>query len=232
MSRASVLLLVLLVVGFAALVLVPHRATAPDVPFAASGVALQTYTEAGDPSWEISAREGEVDGEEAALRDVEVRFRSSDETSLVATADRLVRGENESVFSGHVRVDRSDELHLETEELVWNESLEFLKTSAIELSVRDVTLTGERFEYDLRLDRATIVGNVVATVSTDELQIRAERAEEIDDETIDLAGGVKATFPDGTLSAERARVTETGVVASGDVSLSLHLADEGRPDVP
>jgi len=216
----------------AGLVLAPRRPTSTDVPFSASGVSLQTYTDAGDLSWEVFAREGEVDGQEASLRDVEVRFYGASEESLVTTADRLTRGDGESVLAGRVRVDRGDGLRLETEELAWDESAEILKTSAIELRIRDLALTGERFQYALRLDRATIDGGVVATVATEGITMRAAAAEEIDDRTVRLAGGVEASFPDGTLTAERAEVTDEGVGASGTVSLHLNLATGEDRDVP
>lgn len=251
MSRAKFILLGLLVAGIAALVFLPRRPAVSDVPFAASGVVLHTYTEAGDLAWEVRAREGEVVGEEGTLSGVEVRFITSDETSLTARADRLIQAERSSTLSGDVLIERDDGLRLETEEMTWNEHDEQLHSGSVELSIRDLHVEGERFEYDLRGDRATIVGEIMATIDREpRLTIRGERAEEAndvlavegnveiesgedayrcdrieaDEEQVRLIGGVEARFRDGELQADRAEITDDGLTATGSVQLHLDLA--------
>jgi len=224
MSRAGILFFLLLVAGFAALILIPRRAGIPDVPFTAAGVTLHTYTESGDLSWEVYAIEGEVAEDQGELRQVEVRFVHANASSLTATADTLVRGDVESVLSGDVRVEREDGLSLATESLTWNERQETLESGAIEVSVRDATVVGQAFEYDLQADRARIYGGVSASIEEESLEVLAESAEDVDGETLRLTGGVEATFPEGTLVAERAEVRDAGIMTSGDVTLRLDLA--------
>jgi hypothetical protein len=223
MSRAGILLLAFLIAGFAALVLLPGRAPAPDVPFTASEIHLQTYTESGDLSWEVHASEGTVEGDEGALHDVEVRFVSTDSDALVATADRLVRGAQESVLSGNVEVSRGDGLHLSTDELTWEEGNERFRTSAVEFSLRDAVLSGSALEYDLQEDRARMEGGIVSTIEEEGITLQADRAEEINRESVHLAGGVEAEFPEGRLRADRAEMAERGLALSGNVSLRLDL---------
>lgn len=232
MPRARVVLLFLLVAGFAALVFVPRRPGGLDASFTAAGVVLHTYTEAGDLSWEIYAREGEVVEEEGTLSGVEIRFISSDETSLTATADHFSRAEDESVLSGDVKIEREDGLRLETEEMTWDEREEQLRAGAIDLSFRDARLEGQRFEYDLRDERATITGGVVATVDRGPgLSVRGDRAVEEDD-VLSIEGNVRIEFEEGEVRAERASIEEGGLTATGNVSLSLDLASERESDAP
>jgi len=259
MPRARVLLLCLVVAGFAALVFVPRRPPGVDVSFTAVGVVLHTYTEAGDLSWEIYAREGRVVDEEGTLSDVEIHFISSDATSLTASADHFSRGENASVLSGGVKIEREDGLRLETEEMTWDEREEQLRAGAIAVLLRDARVEGDRFEYDLRNERATITGGVRATIDREtELSVRGDRAVEENDvlsiegsvriesedgtyrcdrieadtETVRLIGGVEGLFKDGELRAERASIGEGGLTATGNVSLSLDMASERETDAP
>lgn len=259
MSRAGILLICLLVAGFAALLFMPQARKSSDVPFTAGGVTLHTYTEEGDLWWEVFAHEGEIIGEESLLRDVEVRFLSSPETSLIATADRFTRGERESILSGAVLVERGDGLRLETDEMTWNDREGRLRTEAIQLSFRDVRVEGEQFEYDLRTERATLIGGITATIDREEvLSIRGDRAEEMNDvftvegnvliesgegtyscERIEanddaarLTGAVDAIFREGELRADRAEIDNHGLRAWGAVSLRLDLASEEKSDGP
>jgi LPS export ABC transporter protein LptC len=259
MPRARAILLCLVVAGFAALVLVPRRPPGVDVSFTATGVVLHTYTEAGDLSWEIYAREGRVVDEKGTLSDVKIHFISPDAPSLSASADRFSRGEDGSILSGGVRIEREDGLRLETEEMTWNEREEQLHAGAIDLTIRDARVEGERFEYDLRDERATITGGVLATVDREpKVSVRGDRAVEEDDvlsiegsvqiesedgsyqcdriqadtETVRLIGGVEGLFKDGELRAERASIAGGGLTATGNVSLSLDLASERETDAP
>ena len=200
MSRAGIVLVVLLAAAFTALLVVPHRSSTPDVPFTASGVTLHTYGESGELTWEVIAQTGEVTDDEGELRDVEVRFVSSDDTALTAIADTLVRGDEESALSGGVRVERSDGLILTTDRLTWDEREERLRAGAVELTVDGTAWKGSQFEYDLGNDRALIFG------------------------------GLEGAFPEGMLSADRAEVGEDGLTASGGVTLRLDLAAEEEVD--
>ena len=203
MSRAGILLVCFLVAGFAALLFVPQARKRSDVPFTARGVTLHTYTEEGDLWWEIYADEGETVSEDGLLRDVEVRFLSSQETALTATADRFTRGERESILSGAVLVERGDGLRLETDELTWDESEEQLRSGTVQLSRGGIDVQGERFEYDLRDERALITGGIRAKIGDD-----------------------------SELQAERAEIAEDGLTVWGAVSLHLNLASEEESDGP
>jgi len=206
MSRAKRRLLVLVVLigaAVAAILLVPRGTLPPGEPFAASGVVLHTYTEAGELAWEVSAASGEIVDEQGALADVRIRFLHTGEESLTATADRFVQGEEISTLSGNVRIERED-LVLATDAMTWNEREERLSADDVELWSEGVAVTGSRFAYDLRDERATI------------------------------EGGVEATFPEGTLHAEEATIDERGLTVSGQASLRLDLGapevEEGGPD--
>jgi LPS export ABC transporter protein LptC len=259
MPRARVVLLCLIVAGFAALVFVPRHPAGEDVPFTATGVVLQTYTEAGELSWEISAREGTAVDEEGTLSDVEIRFISSDATSLTASADLFTRGKDESVLSGAVNIEREDGLRLRTERMTWDEREGQLRAGAIDLTLREARLEGESFEYDLRDERATITGGVLAAVDRQPmLSVRGDRAVEEDNvlsiegsvqiesedgtyrcdrleadaEAVRLIGGVEGVFKDGELRAEHVSIEGGGLTAAGNVSLSLDMASERETDAP
>jgi lipopolysaccharide assembly outer membrane protein LptD (OstA) len=258
MPRARSILVVLLLVGIAVILFLPRRLGDTDVPFAAAGVTLRTYTESGEPAWEVHARDGEVIDESGTLLDVEVRFLSSDETPLTAIADRLSQAERTSTLAGSVVIERGDGLRLETEEITWNEEEEKLRAGSIRLAIRDLYVEGESFAYDLRAERATITGGVVATIDRDApLSVLGERAEEADDvlavegnvrveapdatyrchrieadgETVRLLGEVEARFKEGELRADSAEIDPDGrVTATGGVSLRLDLVSEEASD--
>jgi len=258
MSRASAVLVVLLVAGLAAILFWPQRTGEGDAPFAAAGVTLRTYTESGDPSWEVRAREGVVVGEAGTLSDVEIVFLSGDEVTMTAIAEQLTQAERTSTLAGGVTVERSDGLHLEADELVLREDEETLYADAIALSVRDLHVEGEGFAYDLGSERATLSRNVVATLDRDPpVTVRGERAEESDDvlavegdvrvetsdgeyrcdrieaeeESVRLLGDVAGTFAEGDLRADSVRIDEDGrLIAEGGVLLRLDLGREEAPD--
>lgn len=237
-----------------AILFLPRRLADTDVPFVAAGVTLRTYTGSGEPAWEVYAREGEVVGESGTLSNVEVRFLSSDETALTATAARLAQAERTSTLSGGVVIEREDGLRLETEEITWDEEEERLLAGSITLAIRNLSVEGESFAYDLRDERATIAGGVRATIDRDPpLLVVGERAEEADEvlavegdvriespdgiyrcdrieaheETAALLGGVEAHFDEGELRADFAEIDAGGgITATGGVSLRIDLDTE------
>jgi len=258
MSRASAILVVLLVAGLAAILFWPQRHSGGDAPFAAVGVTVRTYTGSGDPSWEVRAREGIVIGGTGTLSGVEIVFLSDDEITMTATADRLTQAERTSTLAGGVTVERSDGLRLETDELVLREDAETLDADAIALSVRDLRVEGGGFAYDLGSERATLSRNVVATLDRDSpVTVRGERAEESDDvlavegdvrvetfggeyrchrieateEAVRLLGDVSGTFAEGDLRADSVQIDEDGrLIAAGQVLLRLDLGREEASD--
>jgi len=258
MSRARTILLVLLIVGIAAVLFLPRRLDTRDVPFTAAGVTLHTYTDSGELSWEVRAGGGEVVGDMGTLSDVKIRFVSSDETSLTAAAGHLSRTERESTLTEEVRIERDDGLRLETEEMIWNEGEERLRSGPITLSLRDLTVEGEQFDYDIREKRASITGGVLATIDRDPpVTIFGERAEEAndilavegdvrvetddgvyrcdrieaEDEVVRLVGNVVAGFDEGELRADHAEIDPDGrLTATGRVSLHLDLGSEEEAD--
>ena len=258
MPRARAILLFLLIAGIAAILFLPRRFDTRDVPFTASGVTLHTYSNAGELSWEVRAGGGEVIGDTGTLSDVEVRFVSSNETSLTATAARLSRTERSSTLTGDVRIERDDGLRLETAEMVWDEDEERLRAGPIMLSLRDLTVEGEQFDYDIRAERAEITGGVLATIDRNPpvtvLGDRAEEANDIlavegdvrvetddgvyrcdrieaEDDAVRLVGNVVAGFDEGELRADHAEIDPDGrLTATGRVSLHLNLGSEEEAD--
>jgi len=258
MSRARAFFVVFLLAGLVALLLLPRRLADTDAPFAASGVAVRTYSESGQPAWELHAQEGELVGEDGALSHVEIRFLSSDEAALTATADRLVQAEGESTLAGRVAVERNDGLRLRTEKLIWSEDEETLRADAITLSHRDLYVEGGGFLYDLPSERAILSRGVLVEIdrqrpttargdraeeSNDVLvvegNVRVETSEgtyrceriEADDEFVRLVGNVEGKFDEGQLRADTAQMDAVGrVIATGSVTLHLNLSTAEVPD--
>lgn len=229
MSRAKRIIPVVLGAALLALAFLPRKPLVSEDPFAASGVVLRAYTGAGDLSWEVRAKSGEVVDEEGTLRDVIVRFLSEDNVDMTAIAERFVQGEAESTLSGGVRIERDDGLRLETEEMSWNERKELLEAGPVELEVRDLLISGDSFEYDLPGERATILGAIRVVDSSGDERYSCERIE-ADDDSVRLSGSVAAEFPDGSLEADNATIDESGLTAAGNVSLRLDLATSNGED--
>ncbi len=229
MSRAKRTLPILLIAAVLAIVFLPRRSFEPDDRFAAGGVVLRSYTDAGDLSWEVEAQSGEVIDGEGTLTDVVLRFLSGGVVEMRATADRFARGEETSTLSGTVRIERKDGLRLATEEMSWYEQKERLEAGPIELEVRNLLVTGEHFEYDLAGERATITGDVRATARSEGDDYRCDRIE-TDEKTVRMIGSVEARFREGGLTADDLRIDEGGLTATGDVSLRLDLAAATEED--
>jgi len=229
MSRAKRIVPLIVVAAILAIVLLPRRPVGPDDPFVASGVVLRSYTDAGDLSWEVEAQSGEVVDEEAILTGVILRFLSSNEVAMTASADQFVQGEETSILSGNVRIEREDELRLRTEEMSWHEREEKLEAGPVELEARDLLVIGDRFEYDLETERATISGAVRADDPSNEETYRCDRIE-ADEDAVYLSGSVEAEFEDGGLTADRVRIDEDGLTAEGSVSLHFDPAATSEED--
>jgi len=221
----------------------------------ATGISMFGYTSLGDLEWETTAASGEIDPIEGVLSAVTLRFYSDGQPTLVATGGRLLQGKSESELRGDVSIEREDGLHLQTEALHWDQKADSLDAGPVSITWKDISLDAERFTYDLRTQTASFVGNILMAVDRSSMWIvhaksaelseagmylegdvtinsadegyRCERMEaDTEGDSIRLMGKVEAQFPEGKLTAERARIEADGLVADGAVSILLWLHSE------
>jgi hypothetical protein len=223
MSRAKGLLALLLVAIVVALVFLPRGGGPPDNATMAHSIALFGYADDGEPLWEIRAEDGRIDDASQTLNGVAIDFFAEDQGPLQIRGDRLERSEATSRLSGNVRIERTDELLLTTDELTWDEADERLAAGPIELVSGDLRMSAAEFGYDLEHETASFGGGVEASADLEtDWSIRADRAEEHDG-VVAFLGGVDAESVDGRLAAESLRVDENGIRAVGGVSARLDM---------
>lgn len=224
-------------------------------PVMATGISMFGYAASGDIEWETTAASGKIDPVDGDLSTVTLRFYSDGRPSLVATGGLLLQGESGSELRTDVSIEREDGLRLQTDALHWDKGTDSLDAGRVSITWNDISLDAERFEYDLRTQTASLTGGILMTVdrssmwvvqaksaelsearvylegdvaidSTDE-GYRCERMEaETEGDSIRLMGEVEAQFPDGRLTAERARIDADGLVADGTVSILFWLRPE------
>lgn len=225
----------------------------------ARSITLYGYDD-GALLWEIRAQDGRIDGSGQTLSGVAIDFHGKDLSTLSIHGDRLERTEAVSRLSGNVRIERTDDLLLETEALTWNEADERLKSGPIDLSTADLHVSAAGFGYDLQTETASFTGGVEAFASLEaEWTIRADRAEERDGvvvfresvtaesedgesfrcerldvdsktEIAHLSGDVIGDWPSGHLNAESVRLDGNGMRAAGRVTARLNLEELRRVD--
>lgn len=194
MSRTKWLVAILSLVTAGVLLLLPRGGAPPSTTeILARSITLHGYSASGESQWEIHAAEGTLANEEGTLRDVAIRFYGDGEP-LTVTGTELIRTREESLMRGAVQIAREGGLLLETSDLMWNEAAGELNAGPARLEDGDISLSAERFSYDL--------------------SARAAR----------FGGGVTASFDAGTLTAEDAEWNDDGLAASGDVTLHVDLA--------
>jgi lipopolysaccharide export system protein LptA len=193
MSRAKILLALVAVAAALVLIFLPHGGDEPaDDATAATAISLYGYDD-GDLLWEIRAAHGRIDGDEQTLHGVEVAFHGDGDDPLQIRGEQLERSGDSARLSGDIRIERTDDLFLETEALTWIEADERLEAGPIVLLAEALTISAERFGYDLVTGSSSFTGHVEASADLgSDWTIRAERAEEQD--------GI-VTF-DGTVTAE------------------------------
>jgi hypothetical protein len=221
MSRAKGILALLIVGIVVALVFLPHRQGPADGVTIAQSIVLYGYDDDGAPLWEIRAQDGRIDGSEQTLNGVTVGFYHEDRPTLSIQGEQLMRTEAVSRLSGNVRIERPDDLLLETETVTWNEIGKRIEAGPIDLSTDDLRVTAAGFGYDLETETASFTGGVdaFASLETGEWTIRADRAEEHEGRVV-FHDGVTAESEDGeSFRCESMEVdSETKAVRlSGDV---------------
>jgi len=230
MSRAKGFLAIVVLAVLVGLVFLPRGRNPASTETVARTIALCGYAEDGAPRWEIRAQEGRLDGSTQTLIGVAIDFHNEDGSTMSARGDRLERTDGVGRLSGDVRIEQSDDFHMEVETLTWNEAEEHLDSGPIDLSTEDLHLSAARFGYDLQAETASFAGGVEATARLEtEWAIRAEQAEELDG-VVTFLGGVTVDSEEGRVSAESLRVDENGILAAGGVEARLDLGGSREPD--
>lgn len=260
MPRTKILLALVAVAIVLALVLLPRGRGPVDDATVAEAITFYGYTEEGTPLWEIHAESGRIDGAEQRLHGVSVDFYDEEGGALRVRGVELHRTAGVSRLSGGVRIERGDDLLLETEAVSWDEARDRLEAGAIDLTTPELRVTAARFEYELETAAASFVGGVDASAELDtRWTIEADRAEERDgvvtfrggvaaesedgesfrcerleveskSETVRLTGSVIGDWASGHLSADSVRFDNDGLYAAGDVTARLDLGESRDSD--
>ncbi len=259
MPRAKSLLALLVVAIALVLVFLPRGGDTDDDATTAKTITLYGYSD-GTLLWEIRAAGGRVNGDDQTLSDVAIDFHGSDAATLRIRGDRLDRTEGTARLSGNLRIERTDDLLLETEAVTWIEADERLEAGPIALTTETLDVSAAGFEYDLASETATFTGGVEAIADLESTwTIRASDAEERDGvvsfrhgvtaeseggesfrcerlevdsngEAARLVGEAEGEWSSGRLTAASIRMDEDGLHASGGVTARLDLEEMGAAD--
>lgn len=255
MSRAKSFLAILFLAAVGTLLFLPRGENPIIEDTVAESVTVRGYTDGGEPLWTVHAEEGRFDATHQILDRVTVEFHGEDRTTMNVQGDRLERTDEISRLSGNVRIERSDDLHLNVDSLTWNESAERLESGPMELSTETLRVSAAEFGYDLSAETASFSGDVEAEVDFEtDWVIQADHAEEskgivefrggviaesaenesfrceslqikTDQEIACLSGDVVGQWPSGELSAESVCLDKSGVQAKGHVVARLDLEE-------
>lgn len=260
MPRTKILLALLAVAIVLALVLLPRGRGPVDEATVAEVITFYGYTKEGTPLWEIHAESGRIDGAEQWLHGVSVDFYDEEGPALHVRGAELHRTPGVSRLSGGVRIERGDDLVLETDAVSWDEARDRLEAGAIDLTTPELRVSAARFEYELETAAASFAGGVDASADLDaRWTIEADRAEERDgvvtfrggviaesedgasfrcerleaeseSETARLTGGVVGDWASGHLSADSVRFDDDGIHATGGVTARLDWGESRDSD--
>jgi len=261
MSRAKILLGLAVVAAVLSLVFLPRGGEPEDDATTARSITLYGYDDQ-DPLWEIRAEDGRIEEDGQTLRGIAIDFHRADGKRLRIRGDQLDRSEGSARLSGAVRIERTDDLQLETDALTWIEADERLESGPIVLSTETLRVTAAQFGYDLSDDVASFGGGVDAHADLDATwTIRADRAEERDGiitfdgdvtadsaegesfrcrqlevdpeaESVRLVGDAEGEYASARLYAALIRIDSDGLWASGRVSAQMDLEEMGASDGP
>ena len=258
MSRTKGLLALLFLGIVVVLVFLPRGRSPADSATTAQSITLYGYSDGGAPLWEIHASDGRIDGPAQTLNEITIIFYEDNLSTLSIRGDRLERTDAVSRLTGDVRIERTDDLLLEVEALIWDETNDQLESGPVDLAAENLRMSAATFGYDLETETASFTGGVEAFASLEtEWTIRADRAEEhdgvvvfrdgvtaesedgesfrceqleVEAETVHLAGGVIGDWSSGHLSAESVRLDENGIRAAGHVAARLDLKELRKRD--
>jgi LPS export ABC transporter protein LptC len=254
MRRAQRLFVLALVLAVVAVLTVLVWPPGPNVPARsgseASDVVVRTYNAAGDLTWEVTAEEGMLEGEEALLVRPLVEFFEADRLLFQAEGAELQVSPVFAELRGGVTASRAGEYELTTDAMRWTNESEMLTANETTIRFDRGEVQGERFRFEPRTGRAALEGRVTGTVDLHTpATVRCQRAEwtsdeplvlidvEIDQgetrytasraetspasESVVLIGEAQVHLPEGRLRAERITVDATGFAASGGVTVTL-----------
>lgn len=261
MSRTKILLVLVVIAAALVLIFLPRRDGPVDDATTAASISLYGYDD-GELLWEIRAADGRIDGDNQALRDVEVAFHSAEGDPLRLRGERLDRSGEIARLTGGIRIERADELLLETEALNWFEAYDRLEAGPISLSTEILHIAADEFGYDLATGASTFAGSVeahadvgsnwmilaeragerdgivsfsgsVKAESADDGTFRCERLEvDSEAERVRLLGDVDGEWTSAQLSAESVELDDKGLRAAGRVSARLDLEEMGESGDP
>ena len=261
MSRTKIILVLAVVAAALVLILLPRKHGPVEDATTVASISLYGYDD-GKLLWEIRAADGRIDDDDQTLRDVAIAFHGAEGDPLHLRGERLDRSGKMARLTGDIRIERTDELLLETEELTWIEADDRLEAGPISLSTEILRIAADGFEYDLTTGASTFTGGVEARADLEsDWAIRAEHAGERDGivsfdgsvtaessddgtfrcdrlevdseaERVHLLGNVDGGWTSAQLSAGSVELDDDGLRAAGGVSARLDLNEMGGSDDP
>ena len=189
----------------------PNRSTPVLQVAQAQEIVLYGYDDGENLTWCVRADKGTLREEEGRLADAEVSFYAEEEEEWNVTAELLRFEPTKMALSGSVTASHRDGYTLQAPTLLWTERANELAGNDIEVLAESVTIAAAEFRYELENRQAWLTGGMQALLlesPSEETQIHSPQDRERE--------------PLGTLTAERALLTEEGMTAYENVHLILH----------
>ncbi len=199
MHRTRIFLIVLLIGGAitAWVILSTHTQEPSPETSQAQGVALSGYDKDGNAAWHVTAKTGQMEGNNGTLSDVSLNFFSDDKTALAGTCDSLTFSGDKATLYGNVIIEEGDGVRLATASATWSEATRDITAENVDITLQSASITAPSFVYALDKGQVSLSGGVHAELAKpSSLTVDGDTASESNG-LIAVTGNVKVKMTDG-----------------------------------
>ncbi|MFC2079086.1 hypothetical protein ACFLSZ_03810 [Candidatus Bipolaricaulota bacterium] len=179
MSRAKILVFVLIVIIVGAFLLFRRSTPVQESHLTAEGVVLSGHRDDGSPAWSVRAETGSLKEDDGVLETVELTFFEGSDTDIIVRGDRLSRDSSGSTLSGSIHIEQGSVMRLETETIFWDERNDVLESGPVTIEMEWASIQAGAFHHDLSADLTTLTRGVEAQLTRDDKEyiVRSDLAE-------------------------------------------------------
>ena len=193
MSRATSLVIVLILIIGGAILLFRRPSPVEDNTLSAEQIVLTGHRDDGSLAWFIQAQTGSLDESDGMLESVELTFFRSGDANIIVRGDQLSRDSNSggSTLSGSIHIEQADFLSLETETIFWDERNDVLESGSVIIERELASIEAGAFQHDLGEGLTTLTRGVEAQLIQEDTEyvVRSDSAEATSDQ-LALLGNV------------------------------------------
>jgi len=191
MSRATSLVIVLILIIGGAILLFRRLSPVEDSTLSAEQIVLTGHRDNGSPAWSIQAQTGSLDEADGMLGSVELTFFKDSDAHIVVRGDQLSRDSAGSTVSGSIHIEQADTLSLETETIFWDERNDVLESGPVIIEMELASIEAGAFQHNLGEGLTTLTRGVEAQLTQEDTEyvVRSDSAEATSDQ-LALLGNV------------------------------------------